>query len=150
MFIKKSYSTKRKKKVPYYQVVESYRENAKIKHRVLANLGHLSDKHIDRLVKSLNKQKKEPYELAQINHEDQYSWGDVYLLSAMWDKLGIGDLINKYLSDKKTEYDIARSALLMVLNRCIAPKSKLSVCEWQHTIYFSSCGENASGRNDTF
>jgi len=136
MFIKRSYSTKRKKIVPYYQVVESYREGGKNKHRVLSNLGHLSDEHIDKLVISLNKQKKKPYQLLNVNHEDQYSWGDVYLLSSLWDKLGIGDLIKKFLKNKKSEFDISKAALLMVLNRCIVPKSKLSLYEWQNTIYF--------------
>jgi len=139
MFIKKSYSTKRKKIVPYYQVVESYRErdSGKIKHKVLSNLGHLSEKQIDKLVISLNKQRTKPYHLSYVNHEDQYSWGDVYFLSSLWDKLGIGALIKKFLKNKKTSFDISKAALLMVLNRCIVPKSKLSLYEWQDRIYFS-------------
>lgn len=138
MFIKKSYSTKRKKIVPYYQIVESYRDrgSGKIKHRILSNLGHLSDEDIDKLVISLNKQKKKPYQLLHVNHEDQYSWGDIYFLSSLWDKLGIGTLINRFLKNKKTSFDISRAALLMVLNRCIDPKSKLSLFEWQNRIYF--------------
>lgn len=136
MFIKKSYSTKRNEVVSYYQIVESYREGGKNKHRVLRNLGHLSDEQIDKLVISLNKQKKKPYQLLHVNHEDQYSWGDIYFLSSLWEKLGIGALIKRYLKNKKTSFDISRAALLMVLNRCIDPKSKLSLFEWQNRIYF--------------
>jgi hypothetical protein len=43
MFIKKSYSTGRDKIVPYYQVVESYREGGKNNNRALSNIGNLSE-----------------------------------------------------------------------------------------------------------
>jgi len=136
MFIKKSYSTKRDKLVPYYQIVESYREGGKNKHRVLRNLGQISDEDIDKLVISLNKQKKKPYQLLHVNHEDQYCWGDIYFLSSLWNKLGIGDLIKRFLKNKRTSFDISRATLLMVLNRCIDPLSKLSLFKWQNRIYF--------------
>jgi len=59
MFVKRSYSTKQKVRHYYYQLVESYRQGDKIKHRIIANLGPLSTEKIDSLIKSLNRFKKD-------------------------------------------------------------------------------------------
>ncbi len=138
MFIKKSYSTKAKNKNPYYQIVQSYRECGKVKHRVLANLGPLSDKDIDRLVESLNRLKRNPYTLDKLTleHKNQFRYGDCYLVTTLWHRLGIGQTISRLLKDKKVEFDVAVCAQLMVLNRCIDPLSKLALHHWQRTIYF--------------
>lgn len=62
MFIKKCYSTVTVRR-PHYQLVESFREGKKIKHRVIANLGYLTEEEIDRLIGSLNRLKIKPYKL---------------------------------------------------------------------------------------
>lgn len=58
MFIKRCYSTKQTVRRYYYQLVESYRQKNKVKHRVIANLGPLSLKKIDSLIQSLTRFKK--------------------------------------------------------------------------------------------
>lgn len=62
MFIKKCYSTIAVRR-PHYQLVESFRERGKVKHRVIVNLGSLTDEEIDRLIRSLNRLKIKPYKL---------------------------------------------------------------------------------------
>lgn len=59
MFIKRCYSTTQKVRRYYYQLVESYRQKNKIKHRVIANLGSLSIEKIDSLIKGLTRFKKD-------------------------------------------------------------------------------------------
>jgi hypothetical protein len=59
MFIKRCYSTKQDIRRYYYQLVESYRQKDKIKHRLIANLGPLSVEKIGSLIKSLTRFKKE-------------------------------------------------------------------------------------------
>jgi hypothetical protein len=59
MFIKRCYSTKQDVRRYYYQLVESYRQKNKVKHRVIANLGPLSIEKIDSLIKSLIRFKKD-------------------------------------------------------------------------------------------
>jgi len=65
MFIKRIYSTKQKNRRYYYQLVKSYRQNGEVKHEIIANLGSLPEERIDSLIKSLNRFKKEPFELKQ-------------------------------------------------------------------------------------
>lgn len=59
MFIKRCYSTKQDVRRYYYQLVESYRQKNKVKHRVIANLGPLSIEKIDSLINSLIRFRKE-------------------------------------------------------------------------------------------
>lgn len=59
MFIKRCYSTKQDVRRYYYQLVESYRQKNKIKHKIIANLGALSEEKLDSLIQSLIKFKKE-------------------------------------------------------------------------------------------
>lgn len=59
MFIKRCYSTKQDVRRYYYQLVESYRQKNKVKHKVIANLGPLSIEKIDSLINSLIRFKKE-------------------------------------------------------------------------------------------
>lgn len=67
MFIKKCYSTITKVRHPHYQLVESFREGRKVKHRVIANLGFLTEEEMDRLIRSLNRLKDKPYKLEKCN-----------------------------------------------------------------------------------
>jgi hypothetical protein len=68
MFIKRCYSTVTARKPYYhYQLVESFREGKKVKHRVIANLGSLTDDEINRLIKSLNRLRTNPYKLKEPN-----------------------------------------------------------------------------------
>ena len=138
MFVKKSYSTKAKRQIPYYQLVQSYREGKKVKHRVLANLGPLSDAEIDQIIHSLNRLKKNPYLLddPRFKHRKQFAYGDAYLISAFWHRLDLVKIIQQLLGMAKVEFDVAVCAQLMVINRCVDPKSKLALHKWQHRIYF--------------
>ncbi|MFQ5824111.1 MAG: IS1634 family transposase [bacterium] len=140
MFIKKSFSTKAKRKIPYYQIVQSYREDGKVKHRVLANLGALSEVQIDGLIRSLNRLKESPYPLdsLKLEHERQFRYGDCYLVSTLWHRLEIGQAIQRLVANTKVGFDVALCTQLMVLNRCVDPMSKLALTEWQKTVYFEA------------
>ena len=107
MFVKKSYSTKAKRQIPYYQLVQSYREGKKVKHRVLANLGPLSDAEIDQIIHSLNRLKKNPYLLddPRFKHRKQFAYGDAYLISAFWHRLDLVKIIQQLLGMAKVEFD---------------------------------------------
>ena len=100
MFIKRSYSTKTKKRYYHYQLVESVRMGSVKKHRVIANLGALTDDEIDRLIRSLNKCKTRPYTLqeAKLKHKKLYHYLDCYVVKVIWDRLKLGEVINRYVN----------------------------------------------------
>ena len=57
MFVKESWRKVKGKIYKYYQLVESYRVNGKNKHRVIANISHLSKEEIQILKLALGKKK---------------------------------------------------------------------------------------------
>lgn len=137
MFIKVIKRRKDRNVYKYAQIVEGYREKGKVKHKVIAYLGRLTDKEIDSLIKGLNKLKAKPYSLKPLDlkHRRIYSYGDLFLLSNLWKRLKIDKIIEKALKTFKVEFNVATSAFLMIANRCIDPDSKLGVFEWQNRIY---------------
>ncbi len=63
MFVKWSGPKRKGRQVKYLQIVESYTEKDKHRHRLVANIGELSQKQIATLVKSFNRLLEEPFEL---------------------------------------------------------------------------------------
>ena len=89
------------------------------------------------LIRGLSSLKEEPYTFGSLNltHEEVLCYGDLFLISFMWDFLGMEKIIGKALGGSKVEFDVGEAALLMVANRCIDPESKLKVWEWQERIW---------------
>ena len=63
MFVKWSGPKRKGRQVKYLQIVESYVEDDKHRHRLIANIGELSQKQIATLVKSFNRLLEEPCEI---------------------------------------------------------------------------------------
>ena len=63
MFVKWSGPKRRGRQVKYLQIVESYVKDGKHRHRLVANVGELSQKQIAALVKSFNRLLEEPFEI---------------------------------------------------------------------------------------
>lgn len=63
MFVKWSGPKRKGRQVKYLQIVESYVEDNKHRHRLVANVGELSQKQIATLVKSFNRLLEEPFEI---------------------------------------------------------------------------------------
>ena len=68
--------------------------------------------------------------------------GDVHVLEAVWQRLGIGDILRSQ-SSKRAGFDIERALFAMVANRACAPASKLYCHEqWlKEDVHISGTGE---------
>lgn len=133
MFLKTCITKRGDKTYRHYQIVKSYRDNGKTKHKVLANLGRLSQKSIDTLIRGLNRLKEKPLTLkeAELRSRKILSYGDVHVLINLWKRLGISQIITKHLkATSKVNFDVSSYALLMSLHRLIDPASKLALTEW--------------------
>jgi len=139
MFIKTSSTTKNGKRYPYYQVVSSYRENGKIKHKRIANLGHLTEKDIDNLIKGLQRIRKKPFSLqeAKLKHKRTLIFGQIHVLDQLWQRFGISEILCDCAGDlDKVQFDIAPYIKLMTFFRLLNPGSELKLTEWFGRIYF--------------
>lgn len=54
-----------------------------------------------------------------------WPYGDVYALEAIWQRLGIGQVIQAQSGARRMGFDVERALFAMVANRCCAPCSKL-------------------------
>jgi hypothetical protein len=60
---------------------------------------------------------------------DAWPYGPLYVLEALWQRLGLADIIADQRKGRKLDFAVARALCAMVANRACAPCSKLSCYE---------------------
>ena len=66
--------------------------------------------------------------------------GTVWLIEALWEKLGIGKILRKVCKKRKIATPYERALLAMTANRLCQPESKLGVWDrWLEKVYLPSC-----------
>lgn len=95
MFIKKCKSIKNGKSYFHYQIAHSYRDNGKVKHKIIANLPRLSESDINSLIRGLQKLKTSPPSLkdAELHCKKILEFAPIEVLNHIWDKLEISTII---------------------------------------------------------
>ncbi len=112
---------KKKGKSLYYYVVESKRVNGKPR---IVNQTCLGP--VERVVRILSEYPKrvKPKEVEHLN------FGLLAALLSLAKRINLVDTINRHTSKRRQGISIGDYILLVVLNRCIDPKSKRSLCTW--------------------
>jgi transposase len=119
----------------YVRIVEAYRDGAKVKQRVVADLGRK-----DLLVDILPKLKRllgddSSQEIpAPLDPQvvDASTWGPVLVVRALFDQLGLGSILDQYLG-RARGVPFADRAFVLVANRLIAPRSEHDLAGWLET-----------------
>jgi hypothetical protein len=66
--------------------------------------------------------------------------GPVVVIEALWNRLGIGEILREKLAKKKRALEYERALLAMTANRLCEPQSKLGVWDrWLAKVYLPSC-----------
>ncbi|NLU51183.1 MAG: IS1634 family transposase, partial [Syntrophomonadaceae bacterium] len=125
-------------KVEYLQIVESYRDNGKVRQKVICTLGRLDElrdsRQIDRLVEGLVRFSAQQglLSLAQDSLFSEWSRevGPALVFRRLWENTGLARIISNRVQSTKIEFDVAEAVFAMVLNRLRNPSSKLQVSEW--------------------
>ena len=130
--------------VTYLQIAENTWDSQKKRSqvRVVCTLGRADTHGIDRLkqlVQSIRRQSPE-YTAEVEGWKFQNSWehGGLYVIGKLWEELGIRELMEKAAREEERTTPLERAVFIMVANRCLAPRSKLSCYErWlAEDIYF--------------
>jgi transposase len=119
----------------YVRIVEAYRQDGKVKQRVVADLGRK-----DLLIEILPKLRKllageadakatDPIEPVVA---DASNWGPVLVLRALFEQLGLWDILDQHLGRAK-DTPFADRAFVLVANRLIAPASEHGLAGWLET-----------------
>jgi transposase len=115
----------------YVRVVEAYREGGKVKQRVVADLGRK-----DLLVAILPKLRRllagETRDLDDPQFGEAPDWGPVLVVRALFDQLGLWDILDQNLGHAKG-VPFADRAFVLVANRLIAPASEHGLAGWLET-----------------
>jgi transposase len=122
MFLKKSVKTVKGKKYSHYSIVESFRDNGKVKHRLIFAIGPLDDEVADRLRLTLNVHSNQDLVVAKSDDIVVTKHGaylDVAVLVHIWQQWQF----HEFFQDD-------RWVTGMVINRCIDPVAKCNVQEW--------------------
>lgn len=137
MFIK---VTKNKNGCSYYHLVESYRDQGKVRQRTLLSLGKVGGDGLDKLINAISKHKDilTAAEAAKsIAVEDTYVLGPLLAIQHIFDLFKI-DLILHNIAKKhpKLEFDLCQVVFTMIVCQFLRPSSKLKIFErWQERLY---------------
>lgn len=134
----------------YLYLVEGYRENGKVRQRILKNYGlleelqkdepdiyeRLSREAKDRLLPEITEKQIElTLDLTKkIDSPDKkYSW---LLLDELYSKLGITEVTDRFMkSNRRIRYDIGKVLKLLTYQRILSPKSKLATVKSQEELF---------------
>jgi len=124
----------------YYHLVESYRQNGKVRHRTLLSLGKAGEDRMDELLAAISKHKEvlSMLELAKsIDVKDTYILGPLLVLERLFEESGINRILESIAaSHSKLEIDLRGLVFTLAAARFVRPGSKLKVFEyWQKRFY---------------
>lgn len=122
------------KVVTYLQIAENTwnPEKGRSQARIVYNCGRGDDpaavERLRRLARSILR-RCSPEEIVTDGPEWSlvcaWPYGDVYVLEAMWQHLGIDVVIRKQVARRRFGFDMERALFALVANRACAPASKL-------------------------
>ncbi|GAW93957.1 hypothetical protein [Calderihabitans maritimus] len=117
------------------------KESGHPKAKVLYNFGreeYVDKEALRRLIKSINRflGPEEALKAQTENVGEQLRFvsgrpmGGTWFLDQLWQKLGIKDILEKLLKERKFSSPVERAIFVMVANRALNPSSKLAVEQW--------------------
>ena len=122
----------------YLQILESYYEQGKRKHHVVANLGRLDEigDKLPALLKSLSRFTEEPWVTADdLRAEEALSWGTILLSRTLYDRLNLGEIIRQHAGSVQQKFDVGETAFVLVANRLTDPSSEHGLARWLEQYY---------------
>jgi len=129
----------------YLQVVENRRVGKKVQQRVIANLGRLDKMleagHIDSILVSLAKFSEKlgvigAHRKGEIAPVRNKKIGPPLLFGRLWERLGIKDVIESLLKERKFEFPLERAIFLTVVHRLMVSGSDRAAEKWRKQYAF--------------
>jgi Transposase DDE domain len=127
----------------YLQIVESQRDGASIRQRVIANLGRrdqlVADGTLDALLRSLAKFSERLRVIERVREDGLQahttrSWGPALVFERLWHQQGLPEILGRLARDRQFGFDVERVAFALALQRLCAPGSDLQGVQWIPTV----------------
>jgi len=110
------------------RIVESYRDEGKVRQRTIANLGSLdsfTDADVDSIINGLCRIFEQPMPDGQPGVETALSYGHVHAILALWRELKRAQTIDKQSRRSRIQLDLVAHLQVILANRLCDPRSKL-------------------------
>jgi len=132
--------TKNQRGHAYYHLVESFRQDGKVKQRVLLSLGRVEENRLEELAEAINKHlgTANIFNLTkEIDIASTYILGPLLVLKQMTDQLGVTDILKKITQDhERLQFDFQKVVFTQLCSRFIKPVSKLALYDnWIERLY---------------
>lgn len=124
----------------YLQLVESFREDGKVKQRMIASLGRLDEVKVKALIADLERSigvkpagtasDAPAQDATPVAFASARAFGDLYALQCLWQELGLGAALKRCLRSSHRQFDAEALVRTMVFHRLSDPRSKLALLEW--------------------
>ncbi len=125
----------------YLQIVESYRDQGRVRQRVIGTIGRMEELaargQVDQLLRSLAKYSERAILLlagASDPDAEIKKVGPGLIFGRLWNQVGIGDHIRDILKGRRYRFDIERAIFVTVLHRLMNPGSDRQADQW-HQAY---------------
>ena len=122
----------------YLQIVESYRENGRVRQRVIGTIGRLEELtargQVDQSLRSLAKYSERAILLLSGASDPQAQIkkvGPDLIFGRLWERVGIAEDIRELIKDRRYRFEIERAIFVTVLNRLMNPGSDRQAERWQ-------------------
>jgi transposase len=121
----------------YVRVVEAYRQDGKVKQRVIADLGRKDflQALLPQLERVLRGEPRLANQPADVDILETWNWGPVLLLHALFTQLGLWQILDQHLGQPKRRDDAAQvpyadRVFVLVANRLVRPCSEHGLARW--------------------
>ncbi len=158
MFFRRIVTKRNGKEYTYLKLIESYRENGKVKQRVIANLGnidHIDPEKVNTLITSLNKLadpdmpeldlSRKTYPMQEQRHPRM----QITNLDKLWQKLGMSDFLSRTLDEKKYG-SMPRLIKTMVFQKLLFPQENRPIALSYKNISLPELHNCSLGENDFY
>jgi hypothetical protein len=121
----------------YLQIVESYRDQGRVRQRVIGTIGRVEELsargQVDQLLRSLAKYSQRAILLLAGVSDPQAKVkkvGPGLIFGRLWERIGIGEHICKLLQDRRYRFEVERAVFATVLHRLMNPGSDRQAERW--------------------
>lgn len=134
----------------YLQIVEGYRDNGRVRQRVIATLGRMDrlqeSGQLDALLASGAKFSEKcsvigAHKKGELTTLATRKIGPGRVFGRLWEATGIRDALLAQLSDRKFRFDVQSAVFLTVVHRLLAPGSDRAAEKWRHDYWLPGVEE---------
>jgi len=128
----------------YLHIVQNYRENGRVRQRILGSLGRLDELlkkgDLERVITQLVEQCPgvrllRAQAAGSLQIQSDLVWGPVMVFDRLWEDLGLKEQLRELATHKRLKFDFERMVFAQVLQRFLEPGSDLRGSKWIRTVH---------------